>query len=360
MRNRCLFPPANSIWSGRGASFTIRRDTGRIVREIERVLRPGGEARLMVYNLEGMPAYITLRDAAICWAFGAGILSTRRFGVRPTDFRRAFTPRDEFAIYWRRSSIMSRRTFSARMPTWYRCRIFFGSKFFELIPLSRQRRLAQSPWRVFICGRNKVRVIGWGRRLTARVRSPHTDCAALCTVPCGGKRRHLRRCANDRIGLAAVAAKSRHWHVRIRPTIGSSMIAVRAFANRRLAFLLANMAASQRAARVVYDFAGTARAHIELPFRGRPYAVWVHGWEVWGASSPKYLRAIAGARLVLANSAYTVARADGAFPKGLEVVACPLATRQEMRPRNLGQQTARQPSCCWDEPMSCSPKAMTF
>ena len=34
--------------------------TGRIVRELERVLRPGGSARIMVYNLEGMPAYITL------------------------------------------------------------------------------------------------------------------------------------------------------------------------------------------------------------------------------------------------------------------------------------------------------------
>src|SRR5262249_8388162 len=34
--------------------------TGRIVREIERILRPGGSARIMVYNLEGMPAYVTL------------------------------------------------------------------------------------------------------------------------------------------------------------------------------------------------------------------------------------------------------------------------------------------------------------
>jgi 2-polyprenyl-3-methyl-5-hydroxy-6-metoxy-1,4-benzoquinol methylase len=34
--------------------------TGRIVREIHRVLKPGGEARVMVYNLEGMPAYITI------------------------------------------------------------------------------------------------------------------------------------------------------------------------------------------------------------------------------------------------------------------------------------------------------------
>ncbi len=34
--------------------------TGRIVREIHRVLKPGGQARVMVYNLEGMPAYMTM------------------------------------------------------------------------------------------------------------------------------------------------------------------------------------------------------------------------------------------------------------------------------------------------------------
>ena len=34
--------------------------TGRIVRQIHRVLKAGGESRVMVYNLEGMPAYITM------------------------------------------------------------------------------------------------------------------------------------------------------------------------------------------------------------------------------------------------------------------------------------------------------------
>ena len=33
--------------------------TGRIVRQIHRVLKPGGQARVMVYNLDGMPAYAT-------------------------------------------------------------------------------------------------------------------------------------------------------------------------------------------------------------------------------------------------------------------------------------------------------------
>ncbi len=34
--------------------------TGRIVRQIHRVLVPGGESRVMVYNLEGTPAYVTM------------------------------------------------------------------------------------------------------------------------------------------------------------------------------------------------------------------------------------------------------------------------------------------------------------
>jgi phosphatidylinositol alpha-1,6-mannosyltransferase len=113
-------------------------------------------------------------------------------------------------------------------------------------------------------------------------------------------------------------------------------VPVRTFANRRLSFLLANLAVSQRVSHVFYDFAGTARAHVELPFRRRPYAVWVHGWEVWDATSPKYLRAIAGARLVLANSAYTVARANGALPKGVKVIACPLGTILDDAPDRLG------------------------
>lgn len=46
------------VWSWGVIHHSSR--TGRIVREIERVLQPGGKARIMVYNLEGMPAYITL------------------------------------------------------------------------------------------------------------------------------------------------------------------------------------------------------------------------------------------------------------------------------------------------------------
>lgn len=112
-------------------------------------------------------------------------------------------------------------------------------------------------------------------------------------------------------------------------------IDVRTFANRRLPFLLANLAAIRRATHVIYDFAGTARAHFDLPFH-RPYAVWLHGWEIWHASSAKYLRAMSGAALVLANSDYTMARANGAIRAGVDVIACPLGTADDEAPAQVG------------------------
>lgn len=113
-------------------------------------------------------------------------------------------------------------------------------------------------------------------------------------------------------------------------------VSVRAFANRRSAFVLANLTASQKATHIIYDFAGTARAHFDVPFRRRPYAVWVHGLEVWDESPRKYLRAISGATLVLANSAYTIARSDGLLPKKDKVVTCPLGTSQDTSPLKIG------------------------
>ncbi|MEP7031689.1 MAG: class I SAM-dependent methyltransferase [Pseudolabrys sp.] len=45
--------------------------TARIVKEIHRVLKVGGETRVMVYNLEGMPAYMTMLRK-YSWGFWAG------------------------------------------------------------------------------------------------------------------------------------------------------------------------------------------------------------------------------------------------------------------------------------------------
>jgi phosphatidylinositol alpha-1,6-mannosyltransferase len=145
-------------------------------------------------------------------------------------------------------------------------------------------------------------------------------------------------CAVARMTASALLPRCRVEALACQDSENHSVgpISVQAFANDRLRFLLANLAAAQRATRVIYDFAGTARAHVDLPFQKRPYAVWMHGWEIWGESAPKYLRAISRAQLVLANSAYSVARASGMLSRGIEVVTCPLGTLEDAAPEKIG------------------------
>jgi phosphatidyl-myo-inositol dimannoside synthase len=137
------------------------------------------------------------------------------------------------------------------------------------------------------------------------------------------------------------SALARHYQVEalacqdtIDHRVGSIM--VRTFSDRRLPFVVANLAAVQRATHVIYDFAGTARAHLNLPLCHRPYAVWMHGLEVWQGTAPKYLRAISSADLIIANSNYTVERANGLLPKGIEIVACQLGTPEDHLPAKIG------------------------
>jgi len=145
-------------------------------------------------------------------------------------------------------------------------------------------------------------------------------------------------CAVARITASALLDRCRIEVLACQDTSDHRIetIPVRSFGNRRLRFLLANLAASQRATHVIYDFAGTARAHVDLPFRRRPYAVWVHGLEVWDASPRKYLRAVSDASLILANSAYTIARANGMLPSNVEIMTCPPGTPQDTPPGRIG------------------------
>ena len=46
------------VWSWGVIHHSAR--TGRVLKEIDRVLKPGGQVRLMVYNLDGMQAYVTM------------------------------------------------------------------------------------------------------------------------------------------------------------------------------------------------------------------------------------------------------------------------------------------------------------
>lgn len=127
------------VWSWGVIHHSAR--TGRIVREIDRVLRPGGRARIMVYNLEGMPAYITLVMRYLL-GFWRG-LSLDESLWRSTDgFSARFYTRDEFAdllaTFFENVEICVFGQDADVVPLPY----FVRKHVLRLITRSRQRRLA--------------------------------------------------------------------------------------------------------------------------------------------------------------------------------------------------------------------------
>lgn len=111
-------------------------------------------------------------------------------------------------------------------------------------------------------------------------------------------------------------------------------VSVSSFSNGRLKFILANTVHLLRGRRILYDFPGTARAHLPFLRSRRPYAVWIHGIEAWGYPTPRpdYFPAIRAADLILANSEYTLNRAQeylGVLPRARQ---CWLATEDNDEP----------------------------
>ena len=77
---------------------------------------------------------------------------------------------------------------------------------------------------------------------------------------------------------------------------------------------------------VLFTHLGLARAQrwVPSPWQ-RPYAVFLHGIEVWDPGlEPGRKAALAGARLRIANSSYTAARISRAHPTVGPIAACPL------------------------------------
>ena len=64
----------------------------------------------------------------------------------------------------------------------------------------------------------------------------------------------------------------------------------------------------------------------------RPYAIFLHGIEVWRPLTPALERALAGARLVVTNSEYTANRVADMHPWVRQMSACPLAL-EDAEPR---------------------------
>jgi len=142
------------------------------------------------------------------------------------------------------------------------------------------------------------------------------------------------------VARMTAAALSQHHHVTAIScqdtgdyVVGD--IAVRSYSDHRLRFVLANAAETARASHVIYDHAGTARAHLNTLFWRRPYALWLHGWEIWERPPLKYVWAVERASILLANSAYTAERAQQ-ITKGRHVVTCPLGTPTDEEPVHVG------------------------
>ncbi len=95
------------------------------------------------------------------------------------------------------------------------------------------------------------------------------------------------------------------------------------YGGSRLRFQWGLERASLSGGRFLYDFAGTARA-ARLTYPRRPYAVWAHGIEVWDEVRADRRAALAGADLVLVNSAYTRERADPTLGRLRDVRICRL------------------------------------
>lgn len=102
-----------------------------------------------------------------------------------------------------------------------------------------------------------------------------------------------------------------------QPSIGDKV----SFAVRLNSALVA-----ERPTFAIYSHFALVRATRFVPRAfGRPYAVFLHGAEVWSPLSDSDLQLIRGAALRLANSSHTAARALAANPALGAIVACPLA-----------------------------------
>lgn len=104
------------------------------------------------------------------------------------------------------------------------------------------------------------------------------------------------------------------------------------FGGSRARFVAANTMDILAGRRLLYDFPGTARAHAVGRLLARPYAVWIHGIEMWDHVRPGYARAVRAAEMVLVNSGYTLEKSEfycGPIPQAR---LCWLGTEQDEPP----------------------------
>lgn len=170
---------------------------------------------------------------------------------------------------------------------------------------------------------------------------PGIQVAAQFLTPGSGG---IARCARLTILALESQARVRGLAVEDQDSTLIGDLKTRAFRGNRSAFVAANMMGALTSDWVVYDFAGTARAHGPLGLAGRPYALWAHGWEVWpGNLRPDYARAIRGARAVFVNSSHTGEKLGQSMPGLKTIRVCQLGTEKDL-PAGRSCAVAREPA----------------
>lgn len=128
------------VWSWGVIHHSSR--TGRIVREIDRVVKAGGEARLMVYNLEGTPAYVTLVRRYL-FGFWRGRSLDELLWQSTDGFSARFYSRDAFSDLLRTFFDAVDVSVLGQDPDVVPLPAFLRGAILKVIPTARQRTLVR-------------------------------------------------------------------------------------------------------------------------------------------------------------------------------------------------------------------------
>jgi phosphatidyl-myo-inositol dimannoside synthase len=119
-------------------------------------------------------------------------------------------------------------------------------------------------------------------------------------------------------------------------------------AKLRFAWEIARMQLRGQVRWILFDHVGVAAVQSLVPRRWRaPYAVFLHGVEVWGSLRPRHKEVLRSAAIRIANSHYTAGRVAQMHPDIGPVEACPLALVGEQHDHQHAQQH-NEPRPAWD------------
>src|SRR5579871_6153640 len=97
----------------------------------------------------------------------------------------------------------------------------------------------------------------------------------------------------------------------------------------KLRFAMRAVQAARTASHFIYDGCHLAQLQWLPCLRKKPCLAFLHGIELWDASSPRYFRAARRAKSLLANSSYTLRRTEALHGRLPQAQVCWLATEAD-------------------------------